>query len=60
MQAETHTKHPEYEYLICRQNHYNAVWYNTKIKTKRKRKKRRKKRFKNIENYIEWKFKTQK
>ena len=32
MQAATHTKNPEY--LIYVQNHYDAVWYNTKIKTK--------------------------
>jgi hypothetical protein len=32
MQTATHTKNPDY--LIYEQNHHNAVWYNTKIKTK--------------------------
>ena len=41
MQAATHKKHPEY--LIYGQNHYNAVWYNTKIKTKGNNKIKRKK-----------------
>jgi hypothetical protein len=41
MQATTHTKNPEY--LIYGQNHYNAVWYNTKIKTKGNNKIKRKK-----------------
>ena len=46
MQATTHTKNPEY--LIYGQNHYNAVWYNTKIKTKGNNKIKRKKENKQI------------
>jgi hypothetical protein len=41
MQATTHAKNPEY--LIYGQNHYNAVWYNTKLKTKGNSKRKRKK-----------------
>jgi len=48
MQATTHTKNPEY--LIYGQNHYNAVWYNTKIKTKGNNKIKRKKEKKQIKN----------
>ena len=36
MHAATPTKNPEY--LIYGQNHYNAIWYNAKIKTKGKNK----------------------
>ena len=46
MQATTHTKNPEY--LIYGQNHYNAVWYNTKIKTKGNNKIKRKKENKQV------------
>ena len=41
MQTATHAKNPEY--LIYGQNLYNAVWYNTKIKTKGNNKIKRKK-----------------
>ena len=48
MQATIHTKNPEY--LIYGQNHYNAVWYNTKNKTKGNNKIKRKKEKKQIKN----------
>ena len=41
MQATAHAK--KLEYLIYGQNHYNAVWYNTKSKTKGNNKIKRKK-----------------
>jgi hypothetical protein len=41
MQATTHAKNAEY--LIYEKKHYNAVWYNTKIKTKVNNKIERKK-----------------
>ena len=48
MHAATHTQNPEY--LIYGQNHYNAIWYNAKIKTKGKNKIQRKKENKQTKN----------
>jgi hypothetical protein len=45
MQATTNAKNPN-----IRTNHYNAVWYNTKIKTKGNNKIKRKKENKQIKN----------
>ena len=46
MQVATHAKHPEY--LLYGQNHFNAVWHNTKIKTKGNNKIKRKNENKQI------------
>ena len=50
MKAATHTNTLEYLLIIYGQNHYNAVWYNTKIKTKGNNKIRRKKQNTQINN----------
>ena len=48
MHAATQTKNPEH--LIYGQNHYNAVWYNTTVKTKGKNEIKRKKENKQTKN----------